>query len=128
MPMFKVTLKVNESIALGSILMTKGVELISIAEISDTMKLSKQLHKKTYIPTKTGKKIFRHPSGKKITDFVYEMLEKASPESVKWNELNKYVQSLGFGKSSVNSAIKRLADQNSIEASDPGYYRITRGN
>jgi DNA replicative helicase MCM subunit Mcm2 (Cdc46/Mcm family) len=127
MPTFKVTLMVHDGLSLGSILMTKNVELINISEVNEA---NKTVHKKIHSTNvkREYKRPFKHPSGKRLIDFVLEKLQETSPESIKWKELHDMSMKLGYSKSSINNAIRRLVEKDAIEVPEHGYYRLIRPN
>jgi hypothetical protein len=68
---------------------------------------------------------FRHPSGRTLTDFVSEFMEKNKGD-IAWADLSRFTESLGFAKSSINNAVARLLEKGTIEKRGPGVYGIKK--
>jgi hypothetical protein len=124
MSKFKITLEVEDTLSLGSILMTKGVTMIDIEKLN----VNKQVLKQVSMPIKKRKpyKSFKHPSGMRIQDIVVELLTKTPNNTAKWAEIKKVIEDVGFGKSSINSALKRLTDDKILEKLGGGVYKLIK--
>ena len=134
MPTFKVTVHIYDGLTLGHVLMTKGVDLLHIVQEDDiiehhtskkydTVKLLASIaapQKKQQIQ----REHFRHPTGKPIKEFVVEYLTQAPMHTARWKDMNNYVRSLGFGRSSLNNSLKFLTDGKLIKREKNGYYRL----
>ena len=68
---------------------------------------------------------FRHPSGKVLTDFVTEFMEKNKGD-VAWADLGRYAESLGFARSSINNAVSRLLEKGTLEKRGVGIYGLKK--
>jgi hypothetical protein len=129
MPTFKVTLIVNNGLSLGSILMTKDVELLHITEVLRRIDIAekKYVNDKLLIETKKIKpprRHFSHPSGKIIKQFVAEHLLQKPDHKDRWFNINKYIISLGFGKSSLNNSLKHMISEKKIKSEGKGWYKL----
>jgi hypothetical protein len=129
MPTFKVTLIVNNGLSLGSILMTKDVELLHITEVLRRIDIAekKYVNDKLLIEAKKIKqprRHFSHPSGKIIKQFVAEHLLQKPGNKDRWININKYIISLGFGKSSLNNSLKHMISEKKIKSEGKGWYKL----
>lgn len=132
---FKLVCIVEESLSLGSILMTKGVHTISIDTITahrmkeETPKEEVKLitNNKKKIPEKTKPDRFYHPSGKTAADLAVEFLKEKNIE-VTWAELSDHIANQGFNRSSTNNAISRLVKQKRIVRVEQGRYKVSVDN
>jgi hypothetical protein len=124
MSTFKVTLHINDGLALGSVLMTKGVELIHIVETFGHE--SKIMEQKLLTNNGKRKMVFRSPDGKLMTDFIVDYISKSDTKTRKWKEINSFVKSKGFGRSSINSALTRLVANNIIKRIEIGTYMLIK--
>src|ERR1700752_2937697 len=123
MPSFKVTLVVEDSLSLGSILMTKGISLLHIEEIIESKRAEKKIHSEKLLLTHKEHKVrkqFKHPSGKRVIDFIVEFISNAPQNTAYWKEINENSISLGFSRSSINSALLRLIESKIIERKRQG--------
>jgi hypothetical protein len=135
MATFKVTILVDDGLSLGSILMTKHVELLHIDEMPhatihmEKASLGKSDIMKLIGTTKSNKSVaqinrFNHPSGKTVKDFIVEHMEEQPNKHVRWSDLSKLIESLGFHKSSINNGISRLIDEKKIKRVGSGKYML----
>ena len=91
------------------------------AKIFENMKLEPPIpHER-----KKHRKPFKHPSGKVLTDFVLEFVEKSKGD-VTWASMAKFSQSLGYEKSSINNAVSRLIERGLVERRGSGVYGIKK--
>jgi hypothetical protein len=134
MATFKVTILVDDGLSLGSILMTKHVELLHIDEVPHkTIHMDKSFTHSEAIKllgtTKSNKSVaqinrFIHPSGKTVKAFILELMEEQPNKPSMWKDLAKHVESLGFHKSSINNGITRLIAEKKIKRVGTGKYMI----
>lgn len=68
---------------------------------------------------------FKHPSGRVLTDFVKEFVEKAKGD-VSWASMSKFTQQLGYEKSSINNAVSRLIEKGILERRGSGVYGLKK--
>jgi hypothetical protein len=138
MATFKVTILVDDGLSLGSILMTKHVELLHIAEIShvaahmeksnidygQNVKLIEAV--KSNKRAKAQKERFSHPSGKRVQDFIIEFMEERPNKIAMWKDLAKHIQATGFERSSINNGISRLLKNKIIKREGTGKYKLIK--
>lgn len=115
---FKLVAIVNDSLSLGSILMTKGVTVISI----DTYIGEAVSKESAKILSSTKKRIkrFSHPEGKTGSDLIMEYMLVS--QKAQWGELKSFLVKQGFSESSVNNAIQRLVNDSNITRVKSGTY------
>lgn len=71
---------------------------------------------------------FNHPDGKTGQQFIIEYLNQMPDKQAKWSELGKYLESIGFARSSVNNGISRLLKDGKIEKVGPAMYGIPKNH
>jgi hypothetical protein len=125
MPIYKVTLHIQDGLTLGHVLMTKGVELIHIVE-TDGPKLIEHKPAKTNGHAKPTRTNFVHPDGKTSSEFIIEYMDKQNNKQARWGELRAAVYKEGFSKSTVNNGIIRLLSAKVIEKKGPALYQLVR--
>lgn len=94
-------------------------KLLSSAPVKVVNKPINQSIKKERKPYKP----FKHPSGKRIVDFIIEFLHMTAGNAT-WREINNYIRALGFGKSSINSGLQRLMENKTIMKENNGVYKL----
>jgi hypothetical protein len=140
MAMFKVTILVDDGLSLGSILMTKHVELLHIDEVSkvemrmekssiaqhEVMKLIGNVKPNTRSIAQQNK--FYHPSGRTVKEFVMEYMGLEPNKSHAWKDLRTHVETQGFSKSSINNGIARLLKDKKIRRDRVGKYKLIKSS
>jgi hypothetical protein len=124
---FKLTVIINDSLSLGSVLMTKGVTAVHIETLPDTLmiehkNISKNVKSQSIKDKILTRKQFHHPSGKTSNEFILEYIQER--KELKWSEGQKYIQSLGFATSTLNNVITRLIEEKYIIRKSAGKYII----
>lgn len=126
---FKLVTIVENSLSLGSILLTDGVHVVSIDTITNKDIKAEPVHDPMKLLPKhmpkssphTGPK-FKHPQNKTSSDFVIEYLEQYKVGT--WKDLRAFVSEQGFAKSSINNGIARLIKMGRIKRVAAGKYGL----
>ena len=127
---FKIVAIIDDSLSLGSVLMTKGVKAISIETIDQppVLKAAELPYRKvTYHELNTKSKNlprFYHPSSKPAIQLIYEAFKDQSTFTFKEGMLK--TAELGFSPSSINNIITRLVKKGLIEKISNGKYKIIK--
>ena len=118
--------------ALIAKLMPSGIDHFDVQEKVveppkwEHQEIAKELEKPKLKPKRPHSKHnpFKHPSGKPLVFFVEEYLNKNRDRELSWRDLGNIAFELGFSKSSINNAIKRLMNKKIMERTTLGKYRI----
>lgn len=124
---FKLVTIVENSLSLGSILLTDGVHVVSIDTITRKDIKAEPVHDPMKLLPKLAAKVrmkqFKHPDGRTAGDFVIEYLEQHKVGT--WADLRTFVSAQGFAKSSINNGVARLIKTGRIRRIGTGKYSIS---
>lgn len=111
---YKLVALIDNHLSLGSILVTKGVHVISIETVSDGQIKDENI----LIP----RKVIRDQNEKNTKEVVLDYLQRNSQAT--WGELRKLMSENGYAKTSVNNAITRLMKENKVIKVSHGTYAL----